>query len=102
MKSISTKWLLVFTLISTNLCLADHNDLVHFAAHAGTAYAGTTLCYGGLKPLASRIVTLPTCSALVMLAGLVYDNTEPLKARSTARNAVGVVAAIGSVVAFDF
>lgn len=81
---------------------ADHEDVVHAMAHIGTAYAGTTLCYGITKKFVSRLFTLPVCGSLVMLAGVAYDNTEPQKGASTLRNAIGVGAAVGSVLVFDF
>ena len=98
---------------------ADHNELVHFAAHVGTSFAINTVAYGacykknliGLRTIQEnqddKVPCIMLAAFTTTMIGFLYKHLEtnvtfPDMARSMGYNALGTGLSIGSVFLFEF
>jgi hypothetical protein len=103
------KWFLIiaFIFLSGNALAESHDELVHFAAHAGTSYAIAMVSdqfynkFLGWSPGNSLLGGLTTA----LVAGSLYKIVETGKPSSIGDgiiyNGIGALGAIGTIFVFD-
>lgn len=103
------KWLMIFFLCLSSSALAEssHDELLHFAAHAGSAYAITMVTdqvcnkFLGLSPPDSLLIGLGTA----IVAGSIYKLVETGRPANMGDgviyNGIGAIGAVGTIFVFD-